>query len=197
MDLGGELDDDVGKGVADFLGIGDDDALTVAQDNVTRHADDGGIGRDVTEHDRAGADAAVVTNRDIAQNARAGPDRDTVSNRGMALAFFLAGPSESDPLVDSDVVAQDSGLANYHAHSVIDEETPADLSGGMDFDAGEPAKALRIETSQQAKMASPEPVADVVSPDGVKAGVAEQDLEVGASGGVALEDCGDVFAHGF
>src|SRR5581483_8205084 len=106
----------------------------------------------------------------------------------MALAFFLAGPSEGDPLVDSDVVAQDSGLADYNSHSMVDKEAPADLSGGMDFDAGEPAKALRIETSQQAKMASP---------DGVKAGVAEQDLEVGASGGVALEDCGDVFAHGF
>jgi hypothetical protein len=46
-------------------------------------------------------------------------------------------------------------------------------------------------------MVAPQPGTDVVSPDRVEPGITEQYLEVGACGGVALENGGDVFAHGF
>ena len=39
-----QLDDYVGERIADVLGIGDDDAFAVAQNDVSGDADDGGIG---------------------------------------------------------------------------------------------------------------------------------------------------------
>src|SRR5438067_8327166 len=46
-------------------------------------------------------------------------------------------------------------------------------------------------------MVSPEPGTDVVSPDRVEPGITEQNFEVGSGGGIALENGGDVFTHGF
>src|SRR5438045_8885594 len=46
-------------------------------------------------------------------------------------------------------------------------------------------------------MVAPQPGTDVVPPDRVETGIAEQNFEVGSGGGIALENGGDVFTHGF
>jgi hypothetical protein len=42
----------------------------------------------------------------------------------------------------------------------------------------------------------PQPVAKMMGPDGVQPGIADENLEVGARGGIGLEDGGDIFADG-
>ena len=56
-----------------------------------------------------------------------------VEQRRMALAVLLAGSAERHALVERDVVADDGGLANHHAHAVIDKQAPADLRARDEF----------------------------------------------------------------
>jgi len=79
---------------------------------------------------------------------------------------------------------------------VIDEEAVADLGAGVDFDEGEPARDLGEKAGEEAEVELPEPVIDAVKPERVQAGIAKQDLEVRARGGIALEDGADVVANG-
>ncbi len=65
--------------------------------------------------------------RDIAQYLGAGADHDVVADRGMPFTVFLAGAAQGHALVQRDIVAHDRGLADDHAHAVIDEEAPANL----------------------------------------------------------------------
>jgi hypothetical protein len=60
----------------------------------------------------------------------------------MALAGLLAGAAERDTLVEGDMVADDRRFADHNSHTMVDEEATADLSAGMDFDAGDKAAEL-------------------------------------------------------
>jgi len=80
VDFGGEADEDIRHGVGNFLGIADDDALTIAQHDVGGDADDGGVVGDIAQDDGAGADAAVVADGDIAKDFGAGTDDDVVED---------------------------------------------------------------------------------------------------------------------
>src|SRR4029077_6556681 len=84
VDLRGEADEDVGHGVADFLGIGDNHPLAVPQDDVAGHSHDGGVVGDAAQYDRARTHATVVAHRNVAENFGAGTDDDLVADGGMA-----------------------------------------------------------------------------------------------------------------
>ena len=60
----------------------------------------------------------------------------------MALAVLLAGAAQRDALVQQHVVADLRGLADHHAHAVIDEEAAADARAGMNLDARQSARKL-------------------------------------------------------
>ena len=197
LDLVGEGEDDVGERVVDVAGVGDEDALAFAVDDVGGDADDGGVGGDVAEDDGAGADAGVFADGDVAEDVGGVADEDVVAEGGVALAADLAGTAQGDSLIDGDVVADDGGFADDDAHAVVDEEAAADDGAGVDLDAGPEAGYLRHEAGEEFEVAAPEPVVDAVDPDGLEAGVAEQDHEARGGGGVALEDDAGVFADVF
>jgi len=67
------------------VGVGDEDALAVAVDDVGGDADDGGVGRDVAEDDRAGADARVFADGDVAEDVGVVADENAVAEGGVAL----------------------------------------------------------------------------------------------------------------
>ena len=46
---------------------------------------------------------------------------------GVPFSFFLAGSAQGHALIQRHVVAHNRRLANHHAHSVIDEQSPSDL----------------------------------------------------------------------
>ena len=191
-----EGDEDVGEGVVDLAGVRDEDALALLVDDVGGDADDGGVWGDVAEDDGAGADASTFADDDVAEDVSVVADEDSVAEGGVAFAAGLAGAAEGDVLVEGDVVAEDGGFADDDSHAVVDEEAAADLGTGVDFDAGVKAGDLGAEAGEELEVVAPEPVLDVVGPDGVEAGVAEDDHEPGGGGGVPLEDGADVFADG-
>src|SRR5690606_26469694 len=97
-------------------------------------------------------------------------------------------------LVDGAVIAHDGGLADDDAESVVDEDPPADLRAGMDFDAGEHAAQVRDESSRPQPAAAPQSVGQAVHEDGVQTRVAGEDFESAAGRRVALVYAVDVFA---
>jgi len=194
LDLVGEGEDDVGERVVDFAGVCDEDAFAFPIDDVSGDADDGGVRRDVAEDDGAGADAGVFANGDVAEDVGGVADEDVVAQGGMALAADLAGAAERDALVEGDVVADDGGLADDDAHAVVDEEAAADGGAGMDLDAGPEANDLGAEAGDELEVPAPEPMVDVVGPDGLEAGIAGEDHEARGGRGVSLEDDAGVFA---
>jgi len=197
FDLVGEGEDDVGEGVVDLAGVGDEDAFAGLVDDVRGNTDDGGVRGDVAEDDGAGADAGVFADGDVAEDVGGVADEDVVAEGGVALAGGLAGTSEGDSLVEGDVVADDGGFADDDSHAVVDEEAAADLRAGMDLDACPKADDLGAEAGEELEALAPEPVVDVVDPDGLEARIAEQHHESRGRGRVALEDDARVFADVF
>ena len=77
---------------------------------------------------------------------------------GMALAGIEADAAQGDALIERHVVADLGGLADHHAHAVVDEEAAADHGTGVDLDAGHEAADLRDEAAGELPAAPPEPV---------------------------------------
>src|SRR5229473_4485815 len=111
----------------------------------------------------------------------------------MTLLFLEAGAAERDALVDQHVVADFGGLPEHHAHTMIDEQAPADLRARMNLDTGEPARKLADQTAEQLCVMLPEPMCDAMKPDRMQSRICEHNLERGARGGVAVKDRLDVF----
>ena len=113
----------------------------------------------------------------------------------MALAAVLAGHAKGDALVDEAVVADDGGLANDDAHAVVNHEPAADLGRRVDFHPIALARVSGDEGGQRVGAVLPEPVGAAVGPDGVHAGVPEDDVCRRVHGGVALDNAGYVLAE--
>ena len=107
VDLGRYRRQGLGERVVDLLGIGNHHSFAVAEDDVARNTDHGGILRHISQHDRTRADAAVPPHGDIAENFRSAADHHVVFDGGVALAVLLAGTAESDALIQGHVVADD------------------------------------------------------------------------------------------
>src|SRR5579872_3132782 len=189
-----QLDDYVRQRVADVLGIGNDNALAVAQHNMPGHAHNRGIGGYAAQHDRACAHAAVIANRYVAQQLGSRSHCDVIAKGRMSLALLFSGSTQRYSLIQRDIVPNDGGLADHGAHAVIDKEASSNLSAGMNLNAGEKARDLRSESRQKTHAMNPQPVAQMVSPHSMQARIADQHLEVRASRGVRLKDGGDIFS---
>ena len=61
----------------------------------------------------------------------------------MALAGLVAGAAKRDALVERAIIADDSGLADDDAHSMVDEEPSADLGTRVNFHTRHEARELR------------------------------------------------------
>src|SRR5882724_2122286 len=180
--------------VANIARIGDDHPLPIAEDDVPWHAHNGGIVWNVVNHHRSRSHPRVHTDGDVSQNLRARPDHDMRENRGMALAFVFPRAAERDALVDRDIFTHDRSFTNHDSHAVINNQPLADLRPRMNLDAGHPARPLRDQAGKQVQAKPVEPVSKAVYPDGVQAGIAQQDLQPRPGRRIALHDRGDVFA---
>ncbi len=82
----------------------------------------------------------------------------------MPLTVFLSRAAQGNALVQRDIVAYDCGLANDHAHSVVDEKTSANLRARMDFDAGDQTGELRQRPGRELPAMNPQPVMEAEAP---------------------------------
>src|SRR5664279_3363396 len=140
------------------------DSLAFSKDDVARHAHHRGIVRYVAKHHRSGANPAIAPHRNVAQNLRASTDHYVVEKGRVPLPQFLAGSTKRHTLVERDVLTDNGGLADHHAHTVIDKEPTADFRAGMDLDGGEKASDLRQPARQQKEPVIPQPVIHAIKP---------------------------------
>ena len=98
-------------------------------------------------------------------------------------------------VIERHVVADHRGLADDHAHAVVNEEAAADLGAGVDLDARDHAADVGHEAAEQAEAALPEPVRHVIEQQRVEARIAEEHLDPGADRRVAAEHAADVFPN--
>src|SRR4051812_40172580 len=171
--LGGHGCQGLGKRIVDLLGIGDDDALAFTENDVAGDANDRGVVRNVAQHDRASAYAAVLTDGDIAENLRSAADYDIFFQSGMPFAVLLAGAPESDTLVERNVIADDRRFSDDHAHPMIDEDATPNSSSRVNLDAGQPSCNLREPSRRQKEAVVPKPVVHAEEPHRVQARVTQ------------------------
>ena len=121
-------------------------AHRLAVDRPGGDADHGGVVGDVVEHDGVGADPGVVAHLDRSQHLRAGADDHIIANGRVPLAAAGAGDPKGDLMIEVAVVADFRGLADHHAHAVVDHQPPAESGGRVDLDPGQPAARYARKT---------------------------------------------------
>src|SRR5690606_11842662 len=110
-----------------------------------------------------------------------------VSHRRVALPRARTPPAEDGPLVERDILAYFSRLADHDAHAVVDEATRSDLRPGMDLDARQESGEVGDEARHEAKPQPPEGVGDPVELKGVKSRVTQEHLEEVAGRRISFE----------
>ena len=90
--------------------------------------------------------------------------------RRVPLAALAAGAAQRDLVVEVDVIADLGGLADHHAHAVIDDQPAAEPGGRVDLDPGQPAADMGDEAGGQAEAAAPEAVGQPMPEDGMQPG---------------------------
>ena len=96
-------------------------------------------------------------------------------------------------MIERNSLTNHRGLADHHAHPVVDEEPTADLGRGMNLDSGHPAGELRKELAEQEPSPAPRRVRSAVNQARMEAGIEENHLEPRADRRVALDHRVDVF----
>ena len=100
-------------------------------------------------------------------------------------------------MIERAVVTDLGRLADYHAHAVVDEETPPDGRPRMDLDPGEEAGQMRDTTREPFQVRAPQGMTGMVENDRVHPWIAGQDLERVSGRGVPFEYALDVFPDTF
>ena len=93
-------------------------------------------------------------------------------------------------------LADHRGLADHHAHPMVDEEPAADHRRRMHLDAGQPTGELREEFAEQEPSPAPCSVRGPVNQARVKAGIEKNYLEPRADRRVALDNRVNVLGNG-
>ena len=147
----------------------------------------GGAGRHGFYDDGIGSDARAFADRESAQNFRAGADNNAAFKRGMALfAFVKSCSAQRHALINRAVVANHGGFANDNAAAVINEYPASEDGSGVNFDSGQRAAQMRNKTAKPLPVSDPQTVRQTMYDNGVQAGVAGNDFQPAARGGVAL-----------
>src|SRR5699024_729202 len=98
------------------------------------------------------ADLGVSAHGKRAKHLAARGDDDVVFDGGVALADVFAGAAERCALVNGHIVAHNGGLADYHAHAVVDEHALANDRAGVDLNAGKMPGKLRNDAGKELAM---------------------------------------------
>jgi hypothetical protein len=141
-----------------------------------RHADGRRKGRYIAEDNSASPDFRAVADRNGAKDFRAHPDHDIVAQRWVTFPSLFAGPTQCHALIKRAIVSNDRSLADYDAHSVIDEQSSSNLCPWMNFDSGQESTDMRQKTGRQEETSSPERRRDSVKDQGMQARIGEEDF---------------------
>jgi len=121
------------------------------------------------------------------QDLRPRADNGAIGDSGMALAVDLGcgihrrrHAAQRHSVIEGDVIADLCGLANHHAHAVIDEQPAPDGGAGMYLDPGQGAPELGHNPPKQALTVAPEPMGWAVEEQNMHTRISKQHLHAGA-----------------
>jgi len=113
----------------------------------------------------------------------------------VALPAVFAGAPQGHTLIQDDVISDDSGLADYNAHAMVNKESAANRCARVYFNSRKPTYQLRYKASQQSEPQPVERMSYPVQHDGMQSRVAQQHFEHAGCRGVFAENCVDLFPY--
>src|SRR5580658_5470858 len=142
--------------------IGDQDPLPIAVDDMRRYTDDGRVRRHVAQDDRSRSYTGICADGYVTEYIRVIADKHAVAKRWMAFSAGVVATRAAQryTLVERDVIPDDRGFADYHAHAVVDQQAASNLRAGVDLETGPEARDLRENARGQTPTAQPEPMVD-------------------------------------
>lgn len=162
---------DVAFAVAGF------EVLALLNDDPSGNTNDGRVRWNGFEDDGAGPDFCAFTDGKRTEDFGPAGDDDVVADGRMAFSFFFTGTAEGYALIEGYVVADDRRLADDNSHTMVDKKSFTDLSTGMNFDSRKEAGDGGNNSGRDEPLAAVKEVSQAVSPNGMKAGITEQDFE--------------------
>lgn len=138
----------------------------------------------VPDDDGSRSDFCTGADDDGSKNAGVRSDDDALLNPWMPDIFLVGRSAEKNTLVNDDVIFDDGGFSDHDTHAMVDKDPPADSGGRMNFDAGDEPRQIRKEARRKAQMPVPQAMENAVKPKGMKAGVAEEDIQARQSRGI-------------
>jgi hypothetical protein len=95
-------------------------------------------------------------------------------------------------MIEHTIVADLAGFPDHNAHPVIDEQPTADLRPRVNFDAREKSARLGNDSGDHKQAVLKKPMGDPMAPDGVQAGIGQDNLQHATGGRVVIEDSLDI-----
>src|SRR6185369_10654350 len=99
-----------------------------------------------------------------------------IAELGVADALIQRGAAQRNIMINSHIISYGGGFPDDNTHAVIDKETMADFSSRMYLNPCQEAAYSGNPAGQQLEFDFPELVGYTVQHNGMKAGVAENDL---------------------
>ena len=157
--------------------------------------EDARIGRDVVRQPDVTTDGGMVANGNAAQDGSVGIAGDMVLDDGVArhvedVASFVvleALGAKGDTLIEGDMVADDAGLTDDDACTVVDGEIFANLGSRMNVDAGLGVCQLGDDSWNDGHSQLMELMGNTIVCHGVHDGIAEDDFAIVGCSRVAVE----------
>ena len=138
------------------------DPSSVLFDHASRHADDGGVGRHVFEHNAPRANLRVRSHGEGTEHFRARAHHNVVFEGGVAFARVLARSAERHALIEHAPVAHFRRFAYHDAAAVVNHYAFAEFCRGVYLDARLSAGAVRDEFCQRNETFEIKPVGNAV-----------------------------------
>ena len=113
----------------------------------------------------------------------------------MTLSLVPAGATQSDAVIQGDVITDLCGLTDDHTHTVIDKKAVSDGSPRVNLDARHPSTESGEQSRQPLQPHTPQTVGDPVMNDRMHSGIGRQNLKGITCCWVTFKDTRDVVSQ--
>ena len=164
------------------------DLAVLALDNARGNTDCRTVLGNRFENDGTCRDLGVVADLERTEYLGSRTDHNAVAERRVTFAGVLAGTAEGDTLIERTVVADLRRFTDDNPGSVVDEESFANGSTRVDFNAGDRSCRLADSTCGEEVSFFIQSVGNFVREHRMQTGVEQQHFEIGRCRRVAFLD---------
>ena len=145
--------------------IGDEDALSIAVDNVRRNANNRGVGWNIRQHHRSSTYARILSDCDVAENVGVISNKNSIADGWMALAMAFSRSAKGDSLVDCYIASDNGGFSDDHSGCMVDKQAVSKERAWMNIDAGIETSDLGKNARNEAQFCAPKRMRDAMKPN--------------------------------